>query len=385
MTTTHQLTTRKTVAEVRVAVDELVVTLPERAGEIEAMRSLPPDLVEDLTSAGCFHQLLPPTHGGVSASPSQFYEHLEALARAEPSVAWLVMIGAGSWIDMAGLERVTFDEVVGGGNRLAGVFAPQGTAEPVDDGVRVTGRWAFASGCGHADWIYGNCIDPSGDAPTIRTAVFRADELAIEDTWHVLGLRGTGSHHVRADGVTIPFERTCTDADPRALDAPILGIPPPSLFSLALASVSLGTARGALDHAAVRASERTPLLAATTFAANPIYLRDLAHADAELRAARAIVHEVADDLWATAVAGEPVTLAQRARARATAAWVAERAREAVEAAYRAGGGSAVYDDSPLQRRLRDMHTMAQHFLVRPDTLVTAGLAMTGQELDVPVF
>jgi indole-3-acetate monooxygenase len=385
MTTTHPPTTRATVDDVRVAVDELAPNLPERAGEIESTRGLPRDLVEQLTSAGCFHQLLPTSHGGVGASPSEFYECLETLARAEPSVGWLVMIGAASWIDMAGLERATFDEVVGGGNRLAGVFAPQGTAEPVDDGVRVTGRWAFASGCGHADWIYGNCIDPSGDEPAIRTAVFRADELIVEDTWHVLGLRGTGSHHVRADAVTIPTERTCTDADPRALDVPILGIPPPSLLALALASVCLGTARGALDHAAVRASERTPLLAATSYVTNPLYLWDLAHADTELRAARALVHEAADDLWATAEAGDPVTLAQRSRARATGAWVAERARAAVDAAYRAGGGSAVYDDGPLQRRLRDMHTMTQHFLVRPDTLVTAGRAMTGQELDVPVF
>ena len=71
--------------------------------------------------------------------------------------------------------------------------------------------------------------------------------------------------------------------------------------------------------------------------------------------------------------------------RAAAVWVTERAAAVVDAAYRAGGGSSLYDDCPLQRRLRDVHVITQHFVVKQETMATAGALLAGQELDVPVF
>ena len=68
-----------------------------------------------------------------------------------------------------------------------------------------------------------------------------------------------------------------------------------------------------------------------------------------------------------------------------AAWATDAALAATEFAYRAGGGSAVYDENPLQRRLRDVHAITQHFLVRPNTFVAAGGILAGQGLSVPVF
>ena len=90
-------------------------------------------------------------------------------------------------------------------------------------------------------------------------------------------------------------------------------------------------------------------------------------------------------MWATAVAGEPFSLRQRAQARAAAVWATEQAVAVVEAAYRSGGGTAVYRSCPLQRRLRDVHAVTQHFLVRPNTMATVGAVLLGQNVDVPVF
>lgn len=374
-----------TTDDLHTAADQLTPLLRERAADIEAARSLPPDVVEALRRAGCLHAMLPTSHGGVGADLVEALGGIERLARAEPSAAWLAMISSGAWVDVAGVPRDTFDSLVGRDQMVVGVFSPSGTAEAVDGGYRVSGRWPFASGCELATWIYGNCLDQSGDEPTIRTVVFRADEVEIEDTWHVLGLRGTGSHHIRVDDIVVPAERTCTDDDPRAIDTPTLRIPPPSLIALGVATVALGAARGALDELRGVAGERTPLLASSPLAGHPLYQRDLAAADTELRAALDLIRERAEDLWSTASAGEPITLDQRTRTRAAAAWVADRALDAARGAFRAGGGSAVYDTSLLQRRLRDVETIGQHFLLRPDTLVTAGRAMSGQELDVPVF
>ena len=90
-------------------------------------------------------------------------------------------------------------------------------------------------------------------------------------------------------------------------------------------------------------------------------------------------------MWATAVEGEPFTMRQRAQARAAAVWATTRAAAVVDTAYRSGGGTSIYADCPLQRRLRDVHTLTQHFLVRRDTMTTAGAVLAGQDVDVVVF
>jgi alkylation response protein AidB-like acyl-CoA dehydrogenase len=348
---------------------------------------LPPDLLDQLMDAGCFRLVLPTSHGGAGADLPRAMQALELLATADASVGWTVMIGAASWIDMACLPRSGFDSLYAEGPDAitAGVFNPSGSAVATDEGFHVTGRWAFASGCEHARWLFGNCIELVDGAPQIRLAVFAPDEVRIEDTWRVAGLRGTGSHHFTAD-VDVPVEHTgLVMQDEPCLDEPIVRIPPPALYALAIASVAIGTAQGALDDILALATDKVPLLAPAALATNPHFQFELARADAELRAARALLYDDADETWETARSSEEFTLDQRARLRATAVVAVAHAVEVVETAYRAGGGSALYDDSPLQRRLRDVHAITQHFLVKPDTLTTAGALLAGQEADVTVF
>jgi alkylation response protein AidB-like acyl-CoA dehydrogenase len=157
------------------------------------------------------------------------------------------------------------------------------------------------------------------------------------------------------------------------------------MFSLCVAAVALGIARGAIADITALAGAKVPLLAGAALATSPTFQRDLARADTQLRAARALVIESAEDAWSTATRGADFTLDQRARIRAAAAWAVETSADVVTTAYRAGGGTVVYRDGTLQRRLRDVNAVTQHFLVRPDTLTTAGAVFAGQEIDVPVF
>jgi alkylation response protein AidB-like acyl-CoA dehydrogenase len=133
-----------------------------------------------------------------------------------------------------------------------------------------------------------------------------------------------------------------------------------------------------------------PLLAATPLAASPVFHLEVATADTELRAARALLERTAADLWAVAAAGvderpEDDRDTDRAHARAAAVWAVERATAVVDAAFRAGGSASLYAPSSLQRRLRDIHALGQHFLARRDTLVTAGAFLAGQHPEVMVF
>jgi alkylation response protein AidB-like acyl-CoA dehydrogenase len=162
-------------------------------------------------------------------------------------------------------------------------------------------------------------------------------------------------------------------------------IPVVSLIALAMAPVATGIARGALDDIVDLAAAKLPLLAPAPLATNALFQHELAVADTELGAARALLWDVAEDAWATAIAGREFTMPQRARMRAAAVWATARSVAVVETAYRFGGGSSLYDDCPLQRRLRDVQAVAQHFVVKPDTLTAAGAVLAGQEPDVMVF
>ncbi len=371
------------------AARELAPTITARAAEIEGNRRIPRDVLDELIKARVFGLLRPVTHGGGGLDLPDALPVIETLARADTSVGWTVMIGSHSWCDLAGLPRRTFDELFEGrpGVITAGVFNPTGTIAEAKGGYRVTGRWSFASGCEHADWLYANCIESVVDGvPQFRIAVFAQDQVVIEDTWTVAGLAGTGSHHFRVDSLVVSADRTLRPMiDPPCLDAPIVNVPVPSLLALALASVALGCARGALDDILAIAADKVPLLANEPLAANPLFQFELATADTDLRAARALIYETAQAAWDTAARADTFTLDHRARIRAAAVWATERATAVVGAAYRSGGGGSIYLDSPLQRRLRDINALTQHFLVRRDTLTTAGAIFAGQGVDVMVY
>jgi len=377
-----------TIANVLAATRRLVPEIRERAPEIEAARRVPRDLLDRLESAGCSRLLLPESHGGVGGPLVDAMAVFEELSGADASVGWVTLLRAGSWVDLAALPRSTFDELFGADTtpRVAGVFSPTGSAVPVADGYLVNGRWAFASGCEDADWLFGNCVDASTGTPQLRIAVLPADEVEIEDTWSVSGMRGTGSHHFSAHDVVVPAARTVAlFTDPHSVDTTFLHIPVPSSLALLMATVPLGVARGALDDILELATGKVPLLAGDRLATNPWFQHAIGDADVQLRAARALLYAEADAAWATASAGEELTLADRARLRSAAVHVAGTAAAVVETAYRAGGGTSLYESSPLQRRLRDVNALAQHFLLKPDTLTTCGALLAGEEPELTVF
>lgn len=367
----------------------LAGAIGKRAAEIERARRVPRDLLKDLVAAGCFKVLLPTSHGGLGGDLPSAMRVFETLARADASVGWTVMIGASCWCDLVGLPRATFDELFAArpGVIVAGVFNPSGSISAEGNGYRVKGRWSFASGCEHADWLFANCVEGvAAGAPQMRIAVFSPDQVVIEDTWTVSGLSGTGSHHFRVDGVLVPSARTLDPlADEPCIDDVIARVPVPALLALEIGSIAVGIAQGALDDIVALAVDKTPLLAESTLARNAHFQFALARADTELRAARGLLYESAGSIWATVAAGSPLSLEQRAHVRAAGVWATERAVDVVTRAYRAGGGGSLYAASPLQRRLRDINAVAQHFLVRPDMLTTAGAILAGQDIAVPVF
>jgi len=323
----------------------------------------------------------PPATGGKGLTFAEQLLVIRELARADGSVGWTVMIGSSAPVVLGLLPRSSFDQIYAKGPDviLGGAFNPKGVATPVDGGYRVSGRWSFASGCQHCHWFVAHCMVDDGRMPPVRMMVLPPSDVEIADTWYVSGLCGTGSHDFVVDDVFVPDERSFTLWDEPALDGPLWRIPELSLSSLMMANVAVGIAEGALGEITTLASGKVPMLADSTLGANALFQHDLAEADARLRAARALLDADAATAWRIADAGRELSPEDRARTRSTAVWVARTAACVVDAAYHAGGGTSLYVSSPLQRRLRDVHAVTQHFALKPDTLTLAGSVLAGQD------
>jgi len=374
------LATDETLAAVR----RLTPAIVARSEDVERQRRLPLDLVDELTRAGCFRMLVPSSHGGDELDLPTQLQVLEELARADGSVAWTVMIGSLAPLPLAKLARATFDALYADGPDviLAGAFNPTGVATPTPGGFKVSGQWSFASGCQHCRWFIAHCVVDDGRVPPVRMMLLRPDQVAIKDTWTVSGMCGTGSHDFVVDDVFVEERHTFSLFEESCIDGPLFHIPELSFSTFSIASVAVGIAGGALGEIMTMASDKVPAFADGALAANPLFHYQLGEADSRLRAARALLHADAAAAWAIAESRAPFAPELRARIRGTNTWVVQMAAAIVDMAYTAGGGTAMHSSSPLQRRLRDIHALTQHFGVKPDTYTKAGAVLAGQDVDL---
>jgi alkylation response protein AidB-like acyl-CoA dehydrogenase len=363
------------------------LAIAERSEEIEQARRVPPDLIDELTTAGCFRMLAPRSHGGPELDLASQMRVNEQLARADGSVGWTVMIGSVTPAVLGRLPRQTFDAVYADGPDVvfAGALNPTGVATPTDDGFTVNGQWAFASGCDHCHWFLAHAIVDDGRMPPVRMMLLPPSDVTIKDTWSVAGLCGTGSHDFAVEDAFVPAERSFALGGEPCLDTPLLQLPIKSLIALEAAAVAVGIAQGALDEITALATKKVPAFDKTSLAGSATFQHQLGEADASLRAARALLYADAEALWATAAGGGDLTNEQRARSRSTATWAVRAAASVVDTAYTAGGGSAIYSTSPLQRRLRDVHVLTQNAGIKLDTLTKVGAVLAGQEPDPAFF
>jgi alkylation response protein AidB-like acyl-CoA dehydrogenase len=356
--------------------------------ELEAMRRVPPPLVEMITQAGLFQLYLPRAMGGPELPPLTVFRVIEELSKADGSVGWCTMISTAESLFTGWLRADVGRKMFGQPPNLrgAGSLRPEGQAHPVDGGYRVQGRWDFASGINHANWLLCTCIVMDGDAPQLtpagipvtRSMLVPVTSATIIDTWSVVGLCGTGSHDFIVDDVFVSASHTFSFAEPSQATGPLYH--PRLLFVVtwtATVANALGIARGAIDAFIELATHARSTSSPTLLRDRPLVQTQVAEAEAILSAARAYVIEAVGTAWEAVGAGVPDPGREIAQARLAITHGMHEAVRAVDRVFHAAGTNAVYRKNRLERYFRDVHAAVQHAAGLSSHIEAAGKVFLG--------
>jgi len=344
-------------------------TLAAHARECDAARQLTPESMSAVVNAGLFRIPQPRRVGGYELSLRTLADAVTCLSEACPSSGWVLMVmGAHHWC-MGSFPEAAQDDVFGDGRDglVAGTLSSQGTASAVDGGFRVEGRWQFCSGVDHAHWVILGCVDAATHGPLVHVVVPRV-ALEVDDTWHVMGLQGTGSKDVVAHNLFVPAHHTIDTrvlfrgASPHAANHPtnMYRLSAEAMLSVSVATAVLGCAKFALGQFIDRTRERRVILTGARKAEHgPTQVR-LAEAAAEIHSADLLIHDVLAEFDRLVTTGEHFDGHHRVRAKWQAAYSAELCRRAVTRMFSGSGAHAVYAPSALQAAFRNVNVGAQH-------------------------
>ena len=344
------------------AARKLAPQIRSAADEIDAARELPRPLFEALADAGFFHLAVPRAIGGGEIDFPTYVETIEEIGKADASTGWAVNQGAIFATYAARMPREVARAIWIDTPRgvVANTPAPTAQVVVVPGGYRVTGRQGFSTGCRHAAWIAAHGQVVENGQSVARYFFVPVAEAELLDTWHVRGMRGTGTHHFSVTDVFVPAERTVLSATAKLLeDGPLYKIPRTLAFASGDAAVALGMARTCLDTFIELAGAKTPR-------ATPGLLRDqsmaqvnVGQAEAALRSGRAFLMETVRDIWGEATAGA-VSFERRAVLRLATTHGIRLAAQVIDTVYNASGATAAYEGNLIQRHFQDIHVITQH-------------------------
>jgi alkylation response protein AidB-like acyl-CoA dehydrogenase len=355
------------------------------AEQTERERRLPDELLEPLIESGLLRVAAPVESGALELDPGSALRCAQEVARGDASAGWCVSIAITSSLLVGYLQPDTRAELFGDGRGVAaGVWAPRGKARPVGDGVLVSGRWPFCSGITHSDFLFAGCFVEGGGEDERRrpsVVVLPKKQLDVQDTWHTLGLRGTGSHDCVVDEVFVPRSRVFSLFDGPVVDRPLYRFPRFGFFSLSIGAAALGNARAAIDDLVTLAAGKVGQGSTRTLAERAPTQISVAAAEAALRGAQVLFYDAIGAAWEAAQDAEPVSTELRNGLRLAATHAVRTSADVVRSMYELGGGSTIYDGAPLQRRFRDAFTATAHFQVNEASRELPGRILLGQPAD----
>lgn len=358
----------------------MIPALKSRADETEKLRKLHPDTIAELRGSGLMRTLQPARYGGGECDYPLFLELLYELARGCASTAWCGFnYGSHNW--MLGMYPEAAQEAVWGKTpdllMASSLVYSAGTAEPVDGGYRISGKWPFSSGVDWAEFVLVGATVPettANEGSPWRIAVLPRSEVEVIDTWHVSGLAGTGSNHIAVQDRWVP-RHMVIDTDEIRGDAtagsavnpgalyrlPVLGV-----FSYMVTAVILGNAAEAIGEYVAGIKARATTYSQSDASRFTSVHQKIAEAHSLVDAAHALMRQDNEEAMAIAGKGMMPPIEAKVRWRRNAAYLAQMGVRATDILHAAGGGGANYLSNSLQRRFRDAHAAAAQIQVSWD-------------------
>jgi alkylation response protein AidB-like acyl-CoA dehydrogenase len=355
---------------------EMASVVGAHAEQTEQQRTLAEPSAKALRAAGLFTLGTPRRYDGLGAGVRTAVDVCAELAAGCASSSWLVGIQYGAALFASQLPDAVRTAIWTSAPDalLCGAANPSGSVTAVSGGLELSGRWPWISGIDHAAWVLLGIVREDRGGPERGLALVPASALTVADTWHMAGMRGTGSRTATAQQLFVPDERFVSFAEiaegigsrrhpgePRVVF--------PLSINLPLVGTGIGIARGALECVVrdLAGGKRSvsPLHSHTAEAA-PHQL-NVARAATLIDTARLHVRRAADEIDEAAREGRRPDLETRARLRMDGSHAMRCAREAVSLLLDTAGASSFSDDSPLQRAWRDIGTASRHAALSVET------------------
>ncbi len=341
-----------------------------------------------LVKSGGMRLLQAESHGGFEAAPADFFAWVRAAAHYNPSAGWTAgVVGVHPW-EIALVDPKLQDEIFADepDTWIASPYAPQGRAVREGDGFRFSGEWQYSTGTDHCDWIVlgGIVVDESADRsgpPDMRHFFLpRGDYKIVDDSWHVMGLSGTGSKDIRIDDAFVPEYRTVGhvalsegEYNNRRAESPLYNLPFGCIFSGAIAAATLGIASGALEHYREYMQARVSA-SGVVGKTDPFQQEALAEVESDLAAGIAhidlMIAEWMEQLRDVPDA-VPISRAQRFEFRRNQVRAVQRVLFGVDKLFSRAGSAAIWSTRPLERYWRDLRTAGTHICDMADVVYRA--------------
>ncbi len=337
-----------------------------RGREFEDARQLAEDFTNRLKAAGAYRVMYPKEFGGLGGTLVDWFDMGLALAEADASTGWAVMHGAGANAIVHALAERGFAQDVLSDPGVCCAWSNAPTAMKVEktaDGLRISARWAYVTGCTAATYL-GGLVPLPDETGTIRpvAALVPAACARIDPTWDAMGLSGTGSHDVILEDVVIPYQNTFSwpDGTPVGIFPWAICSPGIWFISTSATAVHLGLARRMIDEVRYELAGKKDRSTQQPLLSHPGILRVLEKAEGTLHLATAGMRAMLSDMWTRGKTAVPLTDAERIMARnATAAGV-HLGTDLARAVFDVAGTTAIRRNGVLERLFREANCLTQH-------------------------
>ncbi|MEM8696016.1 MAG: acyl-CoA dehydrogenase family protein [Pseudomonadota bacterium] len=352
----------------------MIPVLKDRAKQCVADRNVPAETIAEMKTAGFFKVLQPKRHGGYEMHPNTFFDILKTLAEGCMSTGWIYGVLGCHPYEMALFDDKAQQEVWGDDPEMlvSSTYQPVGKVERTEGGFYLSGHWGFSSGSVHCGWVLLGALVPpekEGDPPDMRTFLLPREDYEIDqDSWHVFGLQGTGSHDIIVDRAFVPEYRThravegflCENPGQKVNDGPLYTLPWAQVFIRSVSTASFGGTRAAINAAMAIMEDRISTNTGKASKDDPALHAAIAAAHAQSREMELTLKTTFDELMEIAESGEPIPMEKRAFFAYQSSNVVRRLADLVDDMVKLLGGRAIYMSSDIIQPWLDINAARAH-------------------------